>query len=650
MIQHVSLLPYLESSNGFKLEPEVFAPGSGLSKNEPYPFPILNGTACFTSLLKARVTTDCGSEIIKAVILQQSDTYRAPNDPLFNLTNKTIDQYWQQAFASLNENRSKNHSPSPIFLKTQIDQKKQLLPFQPLFVCSFKKRYFHPPCPICGSPLLLCQDDALLKKWNLQPYETSLKRYLYCASCAQETEAVEFFIHHPDPSEPSHLKDVSALIHDFTRLIKNSKPAPGFPCRECAENKTCYGPNFPALSHLAPYSFYPFYLFLFKDDSLNAVQFLTLLSGAGQNQRNGSRRDYSATNKPSPNDPILNASKIPHSLFPPGSDEYFLEIFYLKLSFLSELAHVLFATEKPISFASFPRSLNQVRVKFPEQAGLLPVLWNFHIQIFDLGEDDFSLNGLPKTPPIDTLYFIANVWFYTLLANNVQSFDQIRSGLNLLLPGMDTPDELALFKMDNIGKNKIFAPENIFRDPSGHSVDFSRRTLWEEALHLGRSLLIASLNRETEWSNERFLHELDGLKDATRKSLFEKEHPPIEKNQKTNDPAIIAILSGILGRWQSAGAVPQGDHASAQPNTLPSDKIPSVRPKFLDQTSASDKNEKISSFPLNTGNEYIRETTLISPLRKGSPKKEPNVVSEYISETVIIQPSSKKKIKNYDHP
>ena len=199
-----------------------------------------------------------------------------------------------------------------------------------------KEVFFHPPCPICGLPLRLCRDDQLLVNAGLQSYSSSTYRYLYCGSCSTLGDS-RFYAYERDHASPPTLQDRWELIRSFASPGVGSDPGTSFPCAHCPERDRCFGPDFAAGSRIVPFSFYPFHLLIFDAFTLNSRDFLSLVAGASPDEvekrlhplRDRARIECLAD--------IRRDNPSGETLFPVTDERSFLEVLYLKLSFLDDV-------------------------------------------------------------------------------------------------------------------------------------------------------------------------------------------------------------------------------------------------------------------------------------------------------------------------
>ena len=564
------LLPYLGASGILKISlvPHDPAPRDG----SPSPFILLAEPDPFSILLHARFLTDAGSELTQAFLLIQRDAYHGPGVGARPITNRDIEHAWQLAHDYY---LRANHPWPAIILSGQLAEGGRAARLPSLFYCAKTASFFVPPCPKCGRPLAQCEDDVLLGSAGLQPYTNSLKRYLYCASCGAP-EPGSFYAKERERTDPPGLSDQEDLIHAFGRRREMADPETRFPCPACPHHSECYETGNLARKRLAALSFYPFYLLAFEAMSAYAAEFLALLSGAtvddlaaslegrGEHGRAGLLRALGGRG----------ASSLPF-LFQ-GDERWFLEILYLKLSFLGEVLRALVVEGDILRHPEMAPSMEGLWVKVPAQSGLLPWLWNFRVRQIDLG------SRMPATVPFPDrscpygLHRLGLLWLETLTANRRQGSAQVLDALRLA--GEDCPLEDVQFVARNFcGRLRpAFRPENIFWEPDGKRVNDAWTALWEEALRLGWTLLVADSRRGPEWSAETFQGKLESLRREVHNAMLpglstglpqgkavradEKGAPPPRMDE---GEAIRSILERIRGSWSGSGA-PQAKEAAEE--------------------------------------------------------------------------------------
>lgn len=534
-----SLLPYLDAScGGFSLQFSLVSQDPAILEKTPFPFSVISDSDPLARLLEAEFVSDAGSPLKKVFVLVQRDQYLLTKDALGTLNNSKIVESWQEAFSF---HVGENKALSLMILANQMNEEGKLRPLQSLFYCKTRKLFFHPPCPKCGLPLHQCENDGLLNHSGLQPYSASLKRYLYCPSCFSESKS-DFYVYELDRSDPPTIKDRWALIKEYG-LLPN-QPNEQFPCGACSNHQECYSSDQRVLSRIYPFAFYPFHLFAFDAMSLNGSDFLSLISGAtfdeleaqgGIRQEPGRARCLKAVKQDG-------LAKAP--FFYNNDERYFLEVLYLKLSFLAEVIENFLRGTDLSKHPDLRVSIDRIWVKLVNPGSLLPFFWNFRVGFLDIRRHLPEIQP-PMPPSSHTYFFLALLWFHALLANKKQDRANISISLRELL---DRP-----FSGQDFSK-PLFNPLNIFWDPEGRTFHKDWSSLWEKSLLLGWSLFRASLRYDAKWSIEEFLKPLENLREEVKRVLFSKE-PRVSLHAgllqtNTEDEAIHGILTRIVQKWQ----------------------------------------------------------------------------------------------------
>lgn len=538
-----SLIPYFEKS-GTRVHLTLPLVKEN-SEHPPYfPFSVIADSGPYTRLVEARFVTDGGSEVKKVFLVLQKDEYLWTKNELWPVNNNDISQCWQKAFSNHLKGRDF------IVLADQVGKDNELLAFHPLFYCKQKQVFFHPPCPRCGTPLEQCLDDSRLAVSGLQAYSASIKRYLFCPSCADSPEKSDkadkpdFYIYSLENSDPEFLKDRFALIKEFSQL-KQSQGS--FPCQECPEHQECFKTGDMAVSRIIPFSFYPFYMMIFEAKSLNALDFLFLISGAPVEEV----EDYLSKNQQTGRLNCLTDfrqnTRVTTPFFFSNRQRYFLEVLYLKLSFLDELVQNVFSDIDAYQYPDLAMSVDRIWVRLADEGGPLPFFWNFKVKPLDLGGRAIQTLLFPASPPSYGLYFLGSAWFFTLLVNKKQGMAEIHMAVEQTIKKIVDNDS-SLEGTLKEGSGNAFSPENIFWDPENRSVREEWEDFWEKTLDLGRSLFRASLSIDYKLSKQEFLRKLEGLRQDIKEHLFIQA--PDEQELSTPDTrGIHDILKKIIARW-----------------------------------------------------------------------------------------------------
>jgi hypothetical protein len=500
-----------------------------------FPFEIIDDTSALTRIIRARVESDAGSVVKQVFLLLSRDDIPLAAAGLNPLTNIDIESAWQDAF--------RNHSKggSLIALSAQGDEKGGLEPFRSIFYCTKVRQFFHPPCPQCGKELELCRDDKLLGEAGLKPYSKSLARYLACPVCSLKEGDRTFYSYAPDAADPARVKGPAELIMGFGGLKDGD-----LPCIHCPEHTACYQDRH-VLSVITPVAFYPFYLLMFEAASLNACDYLSLLSGAPFEeieQALDSQRQFARKGLVS----LLKDRAVSPLLFT-GEAREFLEILYLKLCFLGEVAGYVLSDKRRFTYPGFGPSLDTLWVQIPEQSSLLPAFWTFKLALMDMEPE---ITGVLPSPGSDyATHCMGMLWFHALVRNRSQDIRAINDGI------------AGVLKEKQVGRDMpVFGPENIFWEP--RSVPMEWKGLWEKALDIGRALLVDA--GKTGFLLEELWQSFHALRDEIRKELFigvqsAQVYPEAPEEKRPDDVQIGLILRQIKSKW-----------AQAQPVTPPDEK------------------------------------------------------------------------------
>jgi len=634
-----SLLPYLEETGAkLRLKFSLIDPSVSVPEKSSFPFVIISESDSMAQLIEGQIETDGGSVVKRIFAMVQRDEYHLSRDEYLSCNNLDIEHYWQRAFS----NYSKNiHDGSVVILGDQIRNNGGFAPFQSLFYCKLQRIFFIPPCPKCGIELHQCRDDELLKSIGLPAYSTSLNRYLFCPACYNSSGISDYYAYLLKRSDPPLLKDYRDLIKAFGQMVLDGIQPAQFPCPSCPDHQECFGTTNLALSRIIPFSFYPFYMLLFDGDSINAIEFLSLLSGATvtdlekkltENQEIGRINCLEKLKKKYPS--------VSPFLFN-QDNRCFLEILYLKLSFLGELADQIFSFRKIYKNQNIGLPIEKIWVKISDQGDLLPTFWNFKLRIIDLGQ---NRNKAPIFSSLDNssdAYLLGLSWFYVLSVNKKQSIDDVCTALDQVIK-LQTSNKAGGFESLIWSKNNsVFSPEKIFWDPDGMEITQSFKTLWENSLDLGWSLLMTDLKRDIDWSEGRFRKKLENLREEVRNTMFQKETSHKPSPHRVEDQAISRILRNIKKKW-GTGPLPE---SSPEDTDVEKQKraFPINQEQKLDETMVTKTKVEVSGNddffdktvilrPDEDRDKGLNETTDIKPQVNMAGK------DDFLAETMILKP------------
>jgi len=511
------------------------------------PFLIVSQSDPLALILEGSILSDAGTKIKDVFILIQKDEYHLPKDESSPIYNRDVDQAWQGLFSFL---ATLNQNDSIVILKDQVGDGHRLLPWSPLLYCHHRQIFFEPSCPTCGFPLEMCYDDELLIGLGLRPYSTSLKRYLFCPHCLDKQSGSEFYTHSLDVGDSAILKDQQDLVCGFGRLARDGNRNANIPCLECANLRECYETEHLSVSRIVTVSFYPFFMLVLPAPSIHLLDFLPMLAGAdpedpanqlqvkGQSSKEKRLRDFKRD--------ILQKSPF----FFPKDERFFLEVLYLKLWLLGELAQIAFSGSDIFKCPDLGPSIDHIWVKVAEQSGLLPSFWSFRPKLLGFGLSSNQGPFTSKLPPSRGLHFLGSLWFYVLLVNARQDFSKVYREVAKIVENTASKEDVAGESLLRRPFPEVFSPQNVFWSPGERGVDGARESHWARALELGFLLLKRSMSEISQWSEAEFWHKFEGLKKAIEDELSIPETGFVRISPGTDSEAVHEILMKIAKRWR----------------------------------------------------------------------------------------------------
>jgi len=629
-----SLLPYLDSAGAkLYLRFSFFPQAPSAQGKSRFPFLVIDDSNPLGRLLEAQFVTDAESDIKRVFILLQKDEYLFATDELWPVNNPDVDQCWQEAFSFYSK---KAQNSSVTVLSDQIGKDGGLLPLQPLFFCRVRQTFFHPLCPECGTPVQQCYDDELLGGLGLQPFSTSLKRYLFCPSCSSSGREACFYAFSLETSDPPMVKDRWDLIRGFGLLTEGKSHMGAFPCTECPNQHECFVSDGLAASRIVPLSFYPFHMLIFEAMSLSALDFLSLVSGASLEDLESRLHERQQLGRISclrglKRDGLANAP-----FFFGRNERHFLEVLYLKLSFLGEVVQTVFSGLGMYQHPALGLSVDRIWVKLTDQGSLLPFLWNFKVKVIDVGADGAKRPFLPKYPPWYGLHFLGLFWFYALVVNKRQRVSEVYMALAQAMERVSSNAEVTLDILLTDELNRVSSWENILWNREGHQeqpLTEDGVRLWRACLGLGWSLLNASLRGDPAWSREGFWQELENLREEIKDSLFRQGSTVGLAEPTAEDKAIHEIIVRLMDKWRVSSEAKE-DRAQ-EVDLEETIVISTTQREALEERAAVSQDE-----------EDVEETIILSPedfSRRSSLPREISQPSETtesdIPETVVMRPS-----------
>jgi len=642
-----SLLPYLNCGEGNLLRFSLFPDGRERLE-KVCPFALVDDCAPYSRVIEATIATDAGT-LLKKVFLQiPKDAYTVTGDSFRQVTNLDIEAAWQLSWAACDQS-------SQVLLSSQTDRQGRLAPQASLYYCRQRELFFHPPCPSCGTPLTLCRDDEFLRASGLSPYSGSAKRYLHCSSCCS-AGLQEVYLYERDHSDPLSVKDRWSLLERFGMIDEDPTGSGAFPCTACPELGACYGPNKLARSRVVPFSFYPFYLLCCDAPSLHALEFLPLAAGAPfaeveqglDPQRDSARLSCLRALKP-----LLGGEP---SLFPRSEDRFFLEVLFLKLSYLSGVLQRSVLLDGP---QGMKLGQDNIWVRLAPAGGTLPPLWSAGVEIISAISPRPSQLSLRKYAP-DDIAHLGLAWFQTLVGNRQVTGAALLDAVVEYISGKRGESLLT----QSAGMlQRLAAPENLLWTPQARSLPAAWLSLWQRSCAIGFHILDAAAEPgstlsglEVVGSLRLLIAELKAVmfSTASRQSvpaLASETLPAAAACPESAPPepasldaaaaaaAVDALLRGVVAELiQECQARLQGAQA-ARPGT----------PGELDKRDEEDEDElatviispsdMTASRSTQEYDEIITETVLLSAPRPvgGAAQSGPNWTEEEILETVVLR-------------
>jgi hypothetical protein len=638
-----SLIHYLDSNDAEFYLKLSLNNQKGSATNETHsPFLAIDESDPLASIFEASVVSNAGSKIKDVFLLVQKDDYRVPKEGIWPANNRDAEQAWQSLFSFLTA--SPEHD-SIIILRDQVGDNGRLLPWQSLFYCKHRQVFFHPSCPRCGSSTQICQDEDVLFRMGLQPYSGSLKRYLFCPHCLTNEGKSDFYKHSLDGSDPEIVKGHKDLIRGFTQLARIEPKHTSIPCIGCAHFQECYETQDLSTKRIVPVCFYPFFMMALDAPSIHVHEFLPLLGGASVNDvadrleasgQMGRLRLLRSFEEDNPQESLFLFDEQGHS---------FLEVLYLKLSLLGEMARVVFSGLDRFTYPDLSLSMDKFWVSTAEQGNMLPALWNFKLNLMGIWGNSTQASLKHKSSPTYALASLGFNWFSVLLANSRQDFSKIHAQIASVVENLPSDRDFARELAVRIRDLGISSPESIYWIPDQKTFDQSPEALWARSLDLGVLLIQASMNETSQFSQTTFWQEHEELKTDISKALFIPGSTGVSPSPSGDSDAIHQILMNIAAKWKSRSASPPSGAEETPADMMMEDRkviqaladLPEdVVVKETVILSADDFMEKPLSSEVEE--DHIPETVMVkaeraAPTESPTPASQPD---EDIPETVIF--------------
>lgn len=559
----ISLLPFLQPSNHL---PRL-ALTEGTS-DASYPFAMVDDSDPFTRVIRGSFLTDAGSRLKNVFLILQRDMYRQKETTFSTVTNRTIEAGWFRIPLLATTSDSADEF---ISLTADSCDNKIMKEFLPLLFCREKKLFMPLLCPSCARELELCRDDELLLKKGLHPYSTSARRYLYCPSCCS-SEQNEFFVRERENADPLFLLDCMDLVHRLQLLAENGVDSSRFPCASCAERNTCFGSTNCVRNRLSPFSFFPFHLLIIEAPTLNALDFIALLSGAtsGKLVEQLDRRAFPG--RVSSLNAIDDTGAVKWTIFSQGDERAFPELLLLKLTLLEEVVGRIEAKEHS--------SLQEERVwvYVPKVGKNLPRGWNFKLLFIDDLTPVASVHEIEHNSA-QARARIGMYFFQVLLSGMKVGGSSIAEAVSQYLSDKScTGDE-----SETSGLKRLCVPVNIFLNSDGYVINRLFVEVWDKACAVGFELLDVARGTSVTCCTE-IHNSLLNLLEETRTLLFSTGQMKSEStaSDRGDDPEKRAMIRRIVSEMIVSNQV----GTQQKPFSPPDDRLDEVVETVILRTTA----------------------------------------------------------------
>jgi hypothetical protein len=620
-----SLIHYLKPTDAtFHLEFSMSKGEDSRYRGAHFPFLVVSESDPLAFILGGSILSDAGTKIENVFLLIQKDEYHLPKNEFSPTNNRDVNQAWQNVFSFLT---AQNQYDAIFVLKDQVSDGGRLLPWSPLWYCHHRDIFFQPPCPRCGSPLEMCYDDDLLTGLGLQPYSTSLKRYLFCHHCFDKQGESDFYAHSSDVADSSIVKNREDLMSGFGHLAREGNRHANIPCLECSNLRECYETKHLPVSRIATVSFYPFFMLILPASSIPLLDFLPMLAGAGfedlatQLQAKGQfvREKCLST---------LEQKNVQRSPFFFQRDErFFLEVLYLKLSLLGQLAHIVFSGSDTSKYPYPGLSIDHIWVTVAEQRGPLPRFWNFELKLFGIGVDSVQGPLTSKSPVSYGLYVLGSVWFHALLVNARQDVSSVYGEIAKVFENFALEEDAVPERIPRRPLSEVFSPHNIFWNPDERTVNPAWESHWVKALDLGFLLLKWSMSEISQCSETEFWEKFDELKHAIEGALFIPEPGFVRTSPPDESMAIHEILMKIAKKWRS-------DSRTRYPI------VEAGGDTFTSKEPGIDREDAVLSEDLVT-----KETVILRPEDFRDEAPSPETPDDVLAETVVLKTQTAEELE-----
>ena len=623
-----SLLPWLDPGSS-KLHLEFSLQRKPLEVHSKFDsaFRLLDSSSPLFHLVHGSYRSPSFKSVKEIFLLVQKD-HCSFTEKSIPFSNSKIDEVWLEALKF--EGVADRLEYFDSLFERSVGETETFYPlWQSLFYCEKRKCYFHPPCPQCGKLLELCQHDEILSAAGLPLYTTTLERFLFCPVCHVDRSGSDFFYHDEDDEIWPVVKNLRALVDGFTQLVRNGLGGDGFPCQTCKEQGNCYSSEL-AFQRIKVFAFYPFRLLITDAAQLPAQDFISMLAGASCTEMKKQPYIVREPGRLACLESFRQQGTEGIELFFENDTRRFLEILYLKIAFLEQIARTAFVARKHLKHPDLRLTMDQFWVDFPNVQGLLPSFWNFKVKSIALGvfpSDDISFIKVPESLG---LYSLALLWFNTLLVNREQSVGDVQHALATLLNKENDFESAPEFFSSSTSGCGAFGPENVFWHPVENQLPPFWLDLWEKVLGLGWSLLQASFG-STHFSDILFAGEVSKLAGEVKKTLFASRDESVVVQEKDDyDFDILQILLSIKEKWKEDTVVVKEEVADEE---VADDEVAVELEPDVETTGSTPENTEPASLESDLEKTVILSVEQLDALKEKGDQQDPEDVGKEISGT-----------------
>ncbi len=543
----MSILPYLQNDiSGIKLHIELDKEVAADFSSSRSPFRPVPHKDLLSRIFRGTIASDTGQKIIDIFMLVSPDEYESTFIDLDIISNTLIEQIWTESYSFYRN----SPSTSVIFLRSQTDSQGKFRRFESLLFCKKKNIYFSPVCPTCGKKLALAENDQLLENAGLPTFSRHHQRFLHCPACrADGTDGnVTFYVlkKEADVRQRSDIADFQQLVRSWRNLVQNKVLTTTLPCIGCASRSRCFGDENAAAHQVTPFSFYPFYLLIFKAPDLTTANFLELAAGGRP------PAGYPATRGRS-------------HLFDKDDERFFLEALYLKLSLLSEL-YRNFPTTGHKSAENMAYLFDKVWIELTPLPGPLPYLWTLKPMFIGL-LDDLRELIFPISKGCNPKFQCAILWFQALCVNQRHDLIKVNAAIRRLLALLEN-NPAASWEMVRGNSWEVFQAESLLWEPASFSLPQASIKLWEETMATGLELLREALTPDSTGDLADFTDKIDQLAAKCRQYMLTAyDDKPAGRQATGEDAEIYEILRKVRKKLVPAAAEPEPPRETLRPET-----------------------------------------------------------------------------------